>query len=282
MAVVNRSHSYLINVPILGHPGIRRLTPLTPTDLYGWRRRQQQRLSNMISEQNRKLMTTVRAVEQSNVQRLAFNRRVYAVLSESTKQPLNSSPHYWWDWWKDYNELGGDGEKARYDFHSDRFYNRPIFVGMASCFAPGTPVWTEIGEVPIETIRRGDRVLSQDTETGEISYRLVLGTTLRPPSETLVIKVAGDQIVATRGHPFWVVGLGWKMAKELKVGDRLHSVGGGMEVNEIEPGEIGAAHNLVVEGSRNYFVGKNRLLVHDNTIRESTDMPLPGWLALAN
>ena len=234
----------------------------------------------MISDQNRKLMATVRAVERSNAQRLAFNGRVYSVLRESTKQQLQSSPHYWWDWWKEYNELGDNGDKVNYEFHSSRDYYRPVTVRLTSCFAPGTPVWTDTGEVPIEKIRRGDRVLSQNTETGEISYRIVLGTTLRPPSETLVVRVADDQIVATRGHPFWVVGRGWRMAKELKVGDRLHSVGGGIEVNEIEPGEIVLAHNLVVEGSGNYFVGKQRLLVHDNTIRESNDMPLPGWLAL--
>lgn len=151
-----------------------------------------------------------------------------------------------------------------------------------SCFAAGTPVWTETGSVPIESIRRGDKVLSQQTQSGELKYQIVLDTTLRSPSPTLQIRVGEDQIVTTLGHPFWVTGAGWRMAKELKVGDRLHGVEGSVMVDQIETGETLPAHNLVVAETNTYCVGENRLLVHDNTPRDSMVLPIPGWQTNSN
>ena len=93
-----------------------------------------------------------------------------------------------------------------------------------SCFAAGTPVWSLTGPKPIETIDPGDRVLSQDPDSGELAYKPVLGVTFRPPSRRLVIGVGGEKITTTLGHPFWVAGEGWRMAKELKTGARLQGL----------------------------------------------------------
>jgi hypothetical protein len=93
----------------------------------------------------------------------------------------------------------------------------------------------------------------------------------------LQIQVADEQIEATLGHPVWVVGSGWRMAKELKVGDQLHGVQGGMTIDNIEPGPESQAYNLVVAETSTYFIGKHRLLVHDNMPRRAMDLPVPGW-----
>ena len=58
----------------------------------------------------------------------------------------------------------------------------------------------------------------QDPNTGELAYKPVLAVTFRPPTRRLVISVGAEKITTTLGHPFWVEGDGWKMAKELKVG----------------------------------------------------------------
>ena len=50
---------------------------------------------------------------------------------------------------------------------------------------------TQTGLVPIEQVKIGDRVLSQDPETGELAYKVVLDTTERPASPMLRITV-GD------------------------------------------------------------------------------------------
>lgn len=139
-------------------------------------------------------------------------------------------------------------------------------------------MWTETGPVSIEQVRVGDRVLSQNAVTGELGYRFVLQTTVRPPSKTTRLGVRGEEIVATLGHPIWVNGIGWLMAKECREGDRLHSVHGAVPIDYIKEGPEGPAYNLVVDGWNTYFVGSNRVLVHDNQPRRMTQSVLPGYV----
>ena len=130
--------------------------------------------------------------------------------------------------------------------------------------------------VNVEDIQPGDRVLSQDVASGALAYQLVLQCTERPPSELLQITLAGTTIDTTKGHPFWVNGVGWRMAKRLEVGQYLHSVHGIQRVDGIEDGGTAAAHNLVVAGFNNYFVGDAGVLVHDNTYRTPNKVLTPG------
>lgn len=83
----------------------------------------------------------------------------------------------------------------------------------------------------------------------------------------LRITAGGEQIVATLGHPFWVIGKRWVMAKHLQQGDLLHSLSGPVLVEQLEeipaPQEWFAfSYNLEVDGFRTFFVGDSRLLVH--------------------
>src|SRR5205807_2624749 len=95
-----------------------------------------------------------------------------------------------------------------------------------SCFAAGTPVHGIDGPLPIETVRVGDRVLTQDAETGLMSFRPVVAAYHNPPSATLQIDLDGDPVIATGIHRFWLAGRGWAMARDLKPGDRVRTVGG--------------------------------------------------------
>jgi hypothetical protein len=145
-----------------------------------------------------------------------------------------------------------------------------------SCFPRGTLVWTNTGCLPIEEIRPGDFLLSQHPDSGELSYCAVLQTTRRPPSETVQICLANEEISATRGHPLWVAGKGWQMAKELEVGEYLHGVFGAVRIDGLEAGPMVEAFNLVVAEFHTYFVGRSRVLVHDNLLRDPTSAKLPG------
>ena len=59
-------------------------------------------------------------------------------------------------------------------------------------------------------------------------------TTLRSNVPLIKISTGTGAISTTAGHPFWVVGQGWKVAKQLSVGMRLHGLDGAVEVTAIE------------------------------------------------
>ena len=92
----------------------------------------------------------------------------------------------------------------------------------------------------------------------------------------LRINLENDQITTTLGHPFWLAGKGWRMAKELESTGRLHGISGVSCVRAIEPAPEAEAYNLVVADFNTYFVGESGRLVHDNTPRRPTLAIVPG------
>jgi Pretoxin HINT domain/HEAT repeats len=207
------------------------------------------------------------------------NKRVLQALATTTDQQLRDDPQEWWQWWQNYNEYHWPQQTyVSYSNDYARYQTPPpvqVIKGQ-SCFLAGTLVQTQIGREPIESIRPGDRVLAQDQNTGELIYKLVLRTTLRPPAKMVRIHAGGDEIITTLGHPFWVDGHGWKMAKELKEGDLLHSLGGAVRIDKVEDAGEEKAYNLVVDDFNTYFVGQQGLLVHDNEFRKPTRAIVPG------
>jgi intein/homing endonuclease len=124
-------------------------------------------------------------------------------------------------------------------------------------------------------------VLAQNPETGELAYKGVLVTTVRPPSEMLTIRAVNSAITATLGHPFFVVGKGWRMAKELKDDDWVYAQGETLPIDAIEKAEPVEAHNLMVLDFGTYFVGKDRVLVHDNSPIPPARLEIPGLFAVS-
>jgi hypothetical protein len=216
----------------------------------------------------------------TNQQIAARNERVFQVLEETTGATVDPpSAVGWWDWWNNYNEYSRD-EKPTYTYtvgRSDPYYNQIVYPH--SCFPAGTPVRTQTGLAPIETIRPGDRVLAQDVDTGELAYKLVLATTSRPPADLLKISLDTGTITTTKGHPFWVNKVGWRIAKRLESGQQLHSTAGGLNVSSMRTAEPEQVFNLVVADFGSYFVGEQGVLVHDNTFRKPTTAIAPGLLA---
>jgi intein/homing endonuclease len=133
--------------------------------------------------------------------------------------------------------------------------------------------------MPIENVQIGDRVLSQSPLSGELTFKPVLDITLGHQEFVAVTTTEKDTLLPTGGHLFWVSGAGWRMAKELKVGDRLHTVSGWSEIQNIEPADAGETHNLVVADFNTYFVGNGRVLTHDITVPQMVTGGVPGELA---
>ena len=252
------------------------------------------------------------AVDRANRAIAERNAQLVAALSQTTGLDLGDQPMPWWTWWwQDYNEMynvSGPTDPSDYSQPKPEYRreNRveyrgatptywPIttvgsgpVIGPHSCFTPGTKVWTLTGRQPIEQIKVGDRVLAQNVESGELAYKSVLAITIRRPGPWMKIGLGAESITTTPSHPFWVSGQGWQMTKQLKAGNRVHSLSGGVPIKSIEtvdtdPPDVTAAqptataaYNLIVADYSSYFVGDRGILVHDNTPRMPTAAILPG------
>ena len=143
-----------------------------------------------------------------------------------------------------------------------------------SCFAAGTPVWTPDGLRPIESLNVGDRVLSQDANTGVQTYQPVLFVHRNPPSPTLQVAFeGGESVTASTYHRFWKAGHGWVMARELKPGDVLRTQSGLTRVDRISEAPVQPVFNLDVASSHSFFVGTQGALVHDNSLPDTRLSP---------
>jgi len=203
-----------------------------------------------------------------------MNQRVVDVLEQATGAKCGDDPTDWWEWWQEYNQKWWPKTSEYVCREYQETYEQPT---IHSCFVAGTLVRAERGLVKIEEVLAGDRVLSQNPDTGELAYKVVKETTVRPPGKIRLVRVGDEEIRTTLAHPFWVSGLGWKMAQDLKTGDRLHGLNGSTPIENIALlDKEEQAFNLVVDDFNTYFVGQAGLLVHDNEFRKPTRAIVPG------
>ncbi len=274
---------------------------------------------------------TQRRVEQVNAVVRETNERVREALCRATGMDFGEHPRPWFEWWtatcSDYFDMESasaePGEKPivqqssgvdEYTYTQSRAptsYQAPPAPApkpstgphhalhwsgnqqrYVCCFPRGTTVWTLTGSSPIENVKPGDRVLSQHPATGELSYKPVIATTTRRPQALTRISLGSEVLAATRGHPFLVAGEGWKMARHLKAGMRLHGLAGSVLVDHVEDvaglkpfferlaekpdadASDDLAFNLVVDESHTYFVGQHRVLVFDDRYAALADPTL--------
>ncbi len=285
----------------------------------------QARAAQQSATAHQQAVATLNAVQHTvganNAEVANLNRRVYQALAQSTGAEVADNPLAWMKWWKeycyDYFEMAyptDEDESAPkpvcettwYGYRSMPFttpYPAAVRVGKVSrsvsCFPWNTKVWTLTGPTNIDQIKPGDRVLAQHPYTGELAYKPVLQVTTRKPSPMVEIGVGKAAVLATRGHPFWVCGQGWKMAKQLQVGWQLHTVSGPAAIERLQQAPAAGlwydqlkqrpdakpedvlSYNLVVDEFHTYFVGDARLLVHDN-ILFPLDGPVPPVPGLAS
>lgn len=219
----------------------------------------------------------VATTERWNRQSEAMNKRIARVLAAISGREESSDPRKWWNWWTEQSEQSKAPGKAvvRVD-EFETTYTPVTIIRAHSCFAAGTPVMTEIGPTPIEKIRVGDRVLSKDIETGELSYKPVMQTTIGPRQELFAVQFQNESLTATGGHRFWVSGEGWVKARDLKPQSLIHTATGNTPVWSVKKGPATETYNLVVDGFHTYFVGKGAMLVQDLPLPQPTNCVVPG------
>ena len=116
---------------------------------------------------------------------------------------------------------------------------------------------------PVESLRTGDQVLTQDPDSGDLSYRPVLAIRhgMRQPIKTLAI---GDSaaIEATAMERFWVAGKGWVLLGDLKPGDATRSLSGLRRVTAVEDAGVSPVYHVRVGEGRGIIVGQIGILAH--------------------
>jgi len=219
-----------------------------------------------------------------------LNGRILRAMDELVAEATLDSPGKCWDWFNQHHGLVLAGAKPllKADYEEYWFVDRrqgrvqqspTRVIAYCSCFAAGTRVVTESGPLPIDRVRIGDRVLSQDVDTGELAYKPVLQTTKSDAVPLMQIVTSDAELTCTPAHPYWVNGQGWRLARDLQPGDRFHGVNGAVEVESIAGSDrVEPAYNLIVADFHTYFAGDGPILSHDNTPRAPTNALVPGLM----
>jgi hypothetical protein len=247
-----------------------------------------------LSEMQRTALRREFGAEQQNQATVRLNERIAWVLNRATQQDLAASPETWWKWWNDQNEVLPASQKTQ---AVSQEYRRVQIVdpvqlvaggsdgggsgiqsggGGGECLVAGTLVWTASGPTAVEKVQRGDLVLSQDVESGELSFKPVLRTTTRPRGKIIKFTAGLETFECSGGHVFWVSGEGWMKASQLESGMLLHTASGPAPIVSVDRGTDAETFNLVVADFSTYFVGQQKILSHDFTMRRATSAVVPG------
>jgi hypothetical protein len=145
------------------------------------------------------------------------------------------------------------------------------------CFTGETLVKTEDGRKQIQDIKVGDKVYSENVETGEKGYKTVKRIFINDAYTLLYISVNDTEIKTTFPHPFYVIGKGWVEAKDLKVGDILKLANA--EITEVKALSVEKlktpvkVFNFEVEDWHTYYVSGYDILVHNTGSNPCAQLP---------
>lgn len=164
----------------------------------------------------------------------------------------------------------GGGSSAPASGNSDNCPNG-ICLMPDGCFVAGTPVLTESGWLPIESVVAGMRVLSRDEEGSANEWKAVTRTfvlTAHSLVSLTLVDARGDDetLFLTPDHRVHVEARGWIAAAELAPGADVlvDEAGAPLYVHAAEslPEEV-TVFNLEVADDHTYFVGRHAAWVHN-------------------
>jgi hypothetical protein len=234
----------------------------------------------------RQLDADVATLEAHNAPIHQKNRKILSVLETATGQTFGEDSKAWKAWFVD--QVGYTLVQAQASNKDTVVETVQVFTPISpvsvvdvpfahtriSCFGAGTLVRTMNGNAPIESLQVGDLVLAQDTTNGSLSFQPILMVHCNPPSATLkLVTEEGEPIVSSTFHRFWRPGSGWAMARELKPADTIRTLAGVTRLRAVEPGDVQPVFNLDVAESKTFFVGRQAVLAHDNSLPDLRSTP---------
>ncbi len=224
--------------------GVARWNTLTPER----RRTRNQRLANLIDGQNQFRL-----------------ENAHSALRRVSGEDFGTDQQAWVNWWSNVSYVSPGEYSSPSRTTVARYENIGAIDTGHSCFVAGTPMWTLRGLVSIDQIQLGDLVLAKNVESGALEYQPVIDRTIRRQKPTLKLQFDGEVLGVTPGHPIWSADKKWMRAREFRSGDHVGVCGGSVELVSTSEGQADFVYNLVVAGSNTYFVGRNKILVHDIT-----------------
>ena len=137
----------------------------------------------------------------------------------------------------------------------------------AACFTAGTKIHTKDGFKNIEAVKAGDYVWSENPETYEKALKKVKKIFVREKDSIIRLSINGEVIETTAEHPFYVDGIGFVNAGDLKAGDEVRTADGSTarveSFESITPDEPIKVYNFEVEDFHTYYVSGQKVLVHN-------------------
>ncbi|MGW0029721.1 ricin-type beta-trefoil lectin domain protein [Streptomyces sp. NPDC003314] len=125
----------------------------------------------------------------------------------------------------------------------------------------------------ISEVRRGDRVLAEDPDSGDRGPQTVTSTYAHDTDRLVDVSFAdGQQLTSTAGHRVHVAERGWTLVSELRAGDRLRSPDGSLHAVGTLRTRGGLVdqrvYDLTVDGPHTFYVRSegaraSDLLVHN-------------------
>ena len=138
------------------------------------------------------------------------------------------------------------------------------------CFVAGTKVLSENGLINIEDIKNGMKVYSYNEETKQVELNEVKNTFINYVDYDMYkIYIKNEVIESTNKHPYYIKDRGWIEARDLQIGDTLITAENKeIEIKNIEivkhvGNKLKEVYNIEVNNNHNYFVGENKVLVHN-------------------
>ena len=162
------------------------------------------------------LKSDLAPIQRYNTRVEEVNGRVVQALQTITGQEFDAQGHYdvWRHWWTDQEGYATPSPATEpkptvtqnvalaYQRQARPFSRTSAaIVGYRrhSCFAAGTPVHALSGLKPIETLKTGDQVLTQDTTTGALSFQPILAVFHNPPNQTVRVRIGDRHVTAKPG-----------------------------------------------------------------------------------
>lgn len=149
-----------------------------------------------------------------------------------------------------------------------------LFERITDCFIAGTLVLTSVGLIKIEDIKEGDFVYAYDEKTKKKSLKTVAQIFRNKTKEWVHLFVKNpktnkiQEIVCTPNHRIYIKNKGWIKTIEILENDKVLLYNGeegcviSKEIQKLEDYET--IYNFEVEELHNYFVGTEKVLVHND------------------